>query len=334
MYRLICLLLVLLCASSLAAEGESRYHLDRRIPVAGDGWWDYAAISTKTDELFVSHGTHVSVIDLRSDAVVGDLPDTPGVHGIAIAPELNRIFVSCGETNVVKVFDLRTRTLIATVPTGGNPDAILFDDASGRVFAFNGRSHDATVIDAATDEVIGSIALGGKPEFARADGEGRVFVNLEDSAEVAELDSRTLEVLQRWSVAPGEAPTGMALDADDHLLFSVCDNNLMTVLDTRDGHLVATVPIGSHPDGAGYDPVSALVFSSNGDGTLTVVRQTGAERFEVVQTVATQPGARTMVIDPVTHAIYLPTAKLIPPTTPGGRYGIVPDSFGVLVVSG
>jgi DNA-binding beta-propeller fold protein YncE len=313
------------------------YHVIQKLQIGGEGFWDYLSVDNTARRLYVSHGTHVVVVDLEANKVVGDIPDTPGVHGIALAPELNRGFISCGRANTVVIFDLKTLAVISQVTTGTNPDAILFDPASAKVFAFNGRSNDATVFDAATGVIAATIPLGGKPEFSRSDGMGKVYVNIEDLSEVVEIDSKNLTVTKRFSIKPGEEPSGMGFDVLHHRVFSGCGNKLMTVLDIESGKVIATVPIGDGCDGAGFDAETGLAFSSNGEGTLTVVQETSPGTFEVVETVATQSGARTMTIDPKTHNIYLPTAQFGPPpeSTPDGsrpRRTVIPDSFVILTV--
>ncbi|HKI75144.1 MAG TPA: YncE family protein [Pseudomonadales bacterium] len=329
MKRSILLLLVLLASITVQASTPN-YHVIRKIHLGGDGFWDYLAVSDSTRQLFVSHATHVTVLDLASGRVVGDIADTPGVHGIAFAPKLGRGFISCGRTDVVKIFDLKTLKVIGEVKTGKDPDSVMFDPATGHVFAMNGHSDSATVIDAANGKVVGTIALGGKPEEARTDGDGIVWINLEDKSEVVKVDSRKLTVLARYPLAPGEEPSGMTLVG--HYVISVCHNKLMTILDAASGKVIETLRIGGYVDGAGYDPATGMVFSSNGIGTLTIARQESPGKFAVVQTVETEPGARTMTIDPKTHDVYLSTGKLIMPKEKGGRYGVVKDSFGLLEV--
>jgi DNA-binding beta-propeller fold protein YncE len=260
------------------------------------------------------------------------------VHGIALAPELGRGFTSNGRTDNITIFSIETLKPIGEVKTGKNPDSILFDAASGRVFTFNGRSGDATAFNAATGAVDGTIPLGGKPEFARSDEAGKIYVNIEDKSEMAEIDSRKLTVLRRFPLPGCEEPSGMGLDIEHHRAFSGCGNKVMTVLDTVSGKVIATVPIGPGVDGNGYDPGTGFAFSSNGgDGTLTVARESSPGKFEVAETVATERGARTMVVDPKTHRIYLPTARFGPPPAPTEdrphpRPSILPDSFVILVV--
>ena len=277
------------------------------------------------------------VIDIDTDKVVGDIADTPGVHGIAIASELSRGFTSNGRANTATIFDLKTLKVLGQVKTGENPDAILYDPASKRVFTFNGRSKDATVFEAASGEVASTITLGGKPEFTAADGKGKVYVNVEDTSEVVEIDSRKLSLTKRYSLKPCKEPTGMGLDAEHHRVYSGCHNKVMTILDTDTGKVIATMPIGEGVDGNGFDPKTGLAFSANGDGTLTVVRESSPGKFEVVETVTTQHGSRTMAIDPKTHNIYLPAAQFSPQTTSTAegsrpRPKMIKDSFAVLVV--
>jgi YVTN family beta-propeller protein len=318
------------------AQG-TEYHVIKKLQLGGEGFWDYLAVDSAARRLYVSRGTHVQVVDLATDSLVGDILDTPGVHGIAVAPELNRGFTSNGRGNTCTIFDLKTLKVLGQVNTGTNPDAILYDPASKKVFAFNGRSNDATVFDAASGEVAATISLGGKPEFARSDSKGKVYVNIESTSQVVEIDSRKLVALRRFSLAPGEEPTGMGFDVEHHRIFSGCHNKLMTVLDVDSGKVVATVPIGEGVDGSGFDPSAGLAFSSNGEGSLTVVRESSPGTFEVAETVPTQRGARTMAIDPQTHNIYLPTAEFGPAPAataenPRPRPAMVKDSFVILVV--
>jgi len=330
---LFCSLLV--CTASYAAAPG--YHVIKKLQLGGEGGWDYLTVDSTARQLYISRSTHVMVVDIDTDKVVGDIADTPGVHGIAIAPELNRGFTSNGKANTATIFDLKTLKVLGQVKTGENPDAILYDPASKRVFTFNGRSKDATVFEAASGEVAGTIALGGKPEFAATDGNGKVYVNIEDTSEVVEIDSRKLSLIKRYSIKPCEEPTGMGLDAEHHRVYSGCHNKVMAILDTEAGKVIATVPIGSGVDGNGFDPKTGLAFSANGDGTLSVVRESSPGRFEVVETVTTQRGSRTMAIDSRTHNIYLPAAQFSPQTAPPAvgsrqRPTMIKDSFAVLVV--
>jgi YVTN family beta-propeller protein len=262
--------------------------------------------------------------------VVGDIPDTPGVHGIALAPELGRGFVSNGRGNSVTIFDLKTLKTAGSVATGENPDDITYDQGSGRVFVFNGRSKSATVIDAKTGKVAATIPLPGKPEFAIADGRGHVYNNLEDTNEIVEIDAAKAAIAKKFPLSPCDGPSGMAYDAKSRRLFSVCSNRIMAISDPDAGKVIATPAIGAGSDGAGFDSGTGYAFSSNGDGTLTVVQQTGG-KWDVVENIATERGARTIAIDEKTHRVYLPTAKTAP-AAGGGRASFLPNTFKVLVV--
>lgn len=332
------LLAVLVPFAVAAQPGPGGYHVTRTIAVGGDGGWDYPTADPGAHRLYLSHGTLVNVVDTETGALVGTIPDTQGVHGIAIAPDLGRGYVSSGRANTVTVFDLKTLAVLATIKvTGENPDAICFDPFTRRVFTFNGRSSNATAIDTASNQVVGTIALPGKPEFAASDGKGRMFVNIEDKSLIVAFDPKTLAVVAQWSIAPCEEPSGLALDREHRRLFAVGGNKLMAVVDADSGKLVATVPIGEGPDGVAFDPGTGLAFSANGEGTLTVVREDSPEKFSVVATVTTRRGARTITLDEKTHRLYLPTAEFGPPPSPTAerphpRPSVVPGSFVVLVV--
>ncbi|HEX4231464.1 MAG TPA: YncE family protein [Bryobacteraceae bacterium] len=316
-----------------------QYRLTGKISLPGPGGWDYAAADSGNRKLYVSHATVVEVIDLDSGKMIGEIPNTNGVHGIAIANDLGRGFISAGRDNDVVIFDLKTLRTIGTAKTGTNPDGIVYEPTTQRVFAFDGRSKDATAIDAKTGTVVGTIALGGKPEFPVADGRGNVFANIEDKNEIVHIDPKTLAVKAHWSIAPAESPSGLAIDTASHRLFSVCDGKVMVVVDYDNGKVVARVPIGDGPDAARFDPGTHLAFSSNGeDGTLTVVKEESKNKFSVVSTVPTEKGARTMAIDLKTHKIYLPDAEFGPApaataSNPHPRRSIVPGTFHLLVVS-
>ncbi len=325
-----------LLVGTISYAADPGYHVVKTIPLGGDGGWDYLIVDSAARRLFISRSTHVMVVDIDTDKVVGKIADTPGVHGIAIASELTRGFTSNGRANTATIFDLKSLKVLGQVKTGENPDAILYDPASKRVFTFNGRSKDATVFEAVSGEVVSTIPLGGKPEFAATDGKGKVFVNVEDTNEVVEIDSLKLSLTKRYSLKPCEEPTGMGLDAEHHRVYSGCHNKVMTILDMDIGKVVAAVPIGEGVDGNGFDPKTGLAFSANGDGTLTVVRESQG-KFEVVETVTTQRGSRTMAIDYKTHNIYLPAAQFSPltaSTTEGSRPRptMIKGSFSVIVV--
>ena len=330
---------IILCILVIAANSYSSdfgYHIVKRLKIGGEGGWDYLTVDEVARRLYISRSTHVMVVDIETDKVVGDIPDTPGVHGIAIAPELNRGFTSNGKTDSVTVFDLKSLEVLAHVKTGGNPDSIVYDPASKKVFTFNGRSKNSTVIDAVSGKILKTIPLGGKPEYSAVDGKGKIYVNIEDTNEVVELSSRTLREIQRFSLGSCVEPMGMGLDAEKHRVFSGCHNNIMAILDTKTGS-VSTLPIGANVDGNGFDAGSGLAFSSNGDGTLTIAREVSPDSFEIVDTVSTQQGSRTMAIDPKTHAIYLPGAQF-EQSKESAQIGakqrpvMVKDSFEILVI--
>jgi DNA-binding beta-propeller fold protein YncE len=334
----IVLALSLLLAPAAYAADPS-YRITRTIPAGGDGGWDYLTVDAAARRLYVSRSTHVAVLNADSGAPEGEIPNTEGVHGIALAPDLGRGFTSNGRANTITIFDPKTLATLGTVKvTGENPDAILYDPSSHRVFTFNGRTANVTAVEAATGAVAGTIAVGGKPEFAVTDLAGRVYVNIEDKNEVVALNAKTLQVEARWPLTGCDAPTGLAIDVKSKRLFAGCGNQVLAVLSTADGHVVAKLPIGKGTDAVVFDPEANLVFSSNGDGTLTVVHEDSPDAFRVVQNLATKEGARTMALDTKTHAIFLATARFepAPPATaetPRPRRKMVAGSFELLVAA-
>jgi len=335
---IICLGLLFQCAVVSHAKGPSGYHVAKKTVLGGDGGWDYLTVDSKARRVYISRGTHVMVVDADTFAVVGDIPNTNGVHGIAIVADLDKGFTSNGRDNAVTVFDLKTLKVLATVPVGKNPDAIIYDPSSKRVFTFNGASHDTTAIEANTNAVAGTIALGGKPEFAVADEKGHVFVNIEDKNEIIQFDSQKLAVENHWPIAPGEEASGLAIDRKHRRLFAVCGNKLMAVVNADNGKVITTLPIGSGTDAAAFDPETGFAFSSNGEGTLTVVHEDSPEKFTVVETVPTQVRARTMALDTKTHQLFLVTAEFgtAPAATaqqPRPRPPMVPGTFTLLTLS-
>ncbi len=303
----------------------------KEIKIGGDGGWDYLTMDSAARRLYVSHATHVVVVDPDAGKVVGDIPDTPGVHGIALAPDLNRGFVSNGRGNNVTIFDMKTLKATGQAATGENPDSIRFEPKSGRVFTFNGRSNNSTAIDAKTGMVVGTIPMGGKPEFSVADDRGHVYVNIEDTSEIVEIDAAKAAVTKRYSLKPCDGPSGLAIDVKKRRLFSVCGNRVMAVSDPDAGKVIASPAIGAGSDGVAFDPSNGYAISSNGDGTLTIVQEMGG-KYDVLENVATARGARTIAVDEKTHNVYLPVADQLPPQPGQRRGGNVPDSFKVLVV--
>ena len=297
--------LVLFAASSF---GES-FSVVKKIPLPGQGSWDYLTVDEAARRLYVTHGTQVEVLDVDSGTVVGQIPNTLGVHGIAIAADLGRGFVSNGQSSTVTIFDLKTLKTIGEVATGKKPDGIIYDPATSRVFAFNGGGNSATVIEAKDGTVAGTVDLGGGPEFAAADGTGFVFNNLEDESMVVKINSRTLKVEQRWPTAPCRSPSSMAMDRPNRRLFLGCRSKVMVVMNADSGQVITTLPIGDHVDATAFDPETRLIFNSNGEGTVTVIRQHGADKYSIVETVKTLPRAKTMALDPKTHQLFLSTAE-------------------------
>jgi len=323
---------------ALAAAQGSSYKLLKKVVLGGEGGWDYLYADAATHRVFISRGTHTMVVD-ADGKLLGDIPNTDGVHGIALAPEFNRGFTSNGRASSVTIFDLETLKPINEVKvTGENPDSILYDPASKRVFTMNGRSASATAIDAQTGEVVGTIMLGGRPETAQSDAAGHVFVNLENKSEIAEVDSHSLSVLDTWSIAPCEEPSGLAIDVAHKRLFAGCGNKMMAVVDATDGKVVATVPIGQGVDANGFDPGVGNAFASCGDGTLTVAHEDSPDKFTVAQSIQTQRGARTMTVDTSSHRLYTVTVEYTPapaatPENPRPRPSAVPNSFTLLIYS-
>jgi DNA-binding beta-propeller fold protein YncE len=325
-----------------AAPQGSGYHLSKKVVLGGEGGWDYLYADPATHRVFISRGQHTMVVD-PDGKVLGDIPNTKGVHGIAIAAEFDRGFTSNGQGNSVTIFDLKTLATISELPIAGqNPDAIYYDSFSKRVFTFNGRPNDATAIDAKTGTVAGTIPFGGKPETAQGDGAGHIFVNIEDKSQIIEFDSATLKILNTWPLAPCEEPSGLAFDVAHKRLFAGCGNKMMAVVDATNGKVVATVPIGDGVDANGFDPATGFAFASCGDGTLTVAHEDTPDKYTVVETVKTMPRARTMTIDPGTHNVFTVTADFAPPPAPaagtppppggrGGRAQMVPGSFTLLI---
>ena len=318
-------------------RAQGPYKLLKEILIGGEGGWDYLAVDQSARRLYVSHGTKVVVIDLEKEAVAGEIADTPGVHGIAIAPRLGRGFTSNGGENKVSIFDLKTLKTSSKVDTGGNPDAILYEEGQQEVYTFNGRGSSATVIEAKTGKVAATIPLPGKPEFAVACPEaGRGYNNLEDKSEVAVIETRAHKVVSTWPIAPGEEPSGMAFDGQHHRLFLGCHNKMMVMMDSANGKVVATVPIGQGVDATKFDSGTQLAFCSCGDGTVTIAHEDSPNKLTVVQTLKTEPRARTMALDPKTHRIYLASAKFgaAPEQPSGGKKGrpsVIPGTFKVLV---
>jgi DNA-binding beta-propeller fold protein YncE len=329
-YLAVAVALLISAASASGADGP--YHFIKEIPVGGEGGWDYLAVDGAARRLYVSHATKVVVIDLEKDEVVGEMADTPGVHGIAIASTLNRVFASNGRESKASIIDAKTLATLMKVDTGQNPDAILFEPGQQEVYTFNGRGKSATVFAADSGKVVATIELPGKPEFAVCDPEaGRVYNNIEDKSEVVAIDTKTHKVVDTWPIAPGEEASGMAFDQAHHRLFLGCGNKMMVMMDSATGKVITNVPIGDGVDANAFDPGTQLVFSSNGEGNVTIAHEDSPDKLTVVQILDTERGARTMTLDPKTHKIYLSSAKYEADTPGQRRPRAIPGSFKVLV---
>jgi DNA-binding beta-propeller fold protein YncE len=329
--------IILLAGVGALAAAAPSYKLVNTYKAGGEGGWDYLTADAAARRLYISRATHVIVLDLDSGKTVGDIADTPGVHGIALAPELGRGFTSNGREGTVSIFDLTTLATSNKVKAGDNPDAILYDPATKRVFTFNGKSQDSTAIDATNGTVLGTIKLDGKPEFAASDGKGEIFVNIEDKSELTAIDANKLQIKATWPLAPCQEPSGLSMDKKNRRLFVGCDNKMMAVVNADTGKVLATPAIGEGVDATAFDDGPGLAFASCGEGVLTVVREESPDKFSVAENVPTQQGARTMALDSKTHNVYVVTARFGPPPAatpdnPHPRRSILPDSFVVLVL--
>jgi YVTN family beta-propeller protein len=319
--------------ASVPAWAQKQFKVAERVKLGGEGSWDYLIYDQDGRRLFITRGTHVMVVDTTSLKVSGDIPDLSGIHGVALAPELNRGFVSNGGDNSVTIFDLKTLKKLDSVKVGERPDAILYDPFSKRVFTFNAKSQDSTVLEAATGKVAGTVPLGGKPEFPATDGKGKLYVNIEDKNQIAEVDVTKLAVLHTWSIAPCEEPSALAFDVAHHRLFSGCHNKMMAVVDSNSGKVVASVPIGEGVDAGRFNPNTQEVFMSCGEGVLTIIHEDSPDKYSVRQNLPTVPGARTMALDQESDVAYLVTAQREDkPAAPGQRPAMVPGSFELIVV--
>jgi YVTN family beta-propeller protein len=318
------------------AQDAGKLQIKQTWKIGGDGGWDYMLVDSPAHLLYATRGNRVLVIDTNTGKEKTEITGLQGTHGVALNPDGKTGYISDGAAGMIRVFDRSTFQVTASVQAGTNPDAILFEPTTHSVYAFNGRSKNATVMDTATNSVVATIALPGKPEFSQTDGHGNVFVNIEDTSQMVRITAADHKVANVWPLAPCESPSGLAIDAAHHRLFSVCDNKLMAVVDTESGKIVATPAIGDGPDAAGFDAKRQLAFSSNGEGNLTVVKEESPDRFSILQTLPTKKGARTMALDPQTGTVYLVTAEFGPrpaatADNPRPRPAILPGSFVVLV---
>jgi DNA-binding beta-propeller fold protein YncE len=323
----------LLSQTSTAAS----YHIARDLKLGGDGRWDYVTVDTVNHRLYIARQTRVMVVDPESGKLLGEIPGLNGAHGVALVFQAGHGFATSGHDSTVTMFDLKTLRVLGRTKAADDADAVLYDPSSKDVFTFNGDAQSSSVIDPVSGKLIDSIPLGGKPEFGVTSGNGRLYVNLEDKAEIVEIDPITRQVSRRWSLAPCEEPTGLAIDRVHHLLFSGCHNKLMAISNATEGRMIAQVPIGGGVDAGAFDPSLQLAFASNGDGTLTVIQEDDPTRFHVIATVITRPGARTMALDERTHRLYTVTAAFGPtpaPTAsePHPRPSLVPGTFSLLVI--
>jgi YVTN family beta-propeller protein len=316
------------------SAGASGYHLLKTIPLPGDTGWDYLKYQPSTHRLFITHGTHIVVVNVDSGKVVGDIGGMQGIHGVVLAPEFNRGFVTDGRGAKVWIFNLKTLKVIGSAPADPDADGDVYDPYSKRVFTMNGDSKSSTVIDAKTGKVVGHIDLGGGPEFPVTDGQGHIYANIETTSEIVEIDANTMKITNRWPLAPGESPSGLAIDAQNHILFSGCHNKMMVIMDANTGKVITTEPIGQGVDATRFDPGTGYAFASNGDGTLTVIHEDSPTQFSVVENVQSERGARTMALDPTTHDVFLVTAQVerIPNPPPHTRpFRMVPGTFHLLI---
>lgn len=314
------------------AQDPAKIRLLNTFHISSAGGWDYLAIQPNSNKLFVSHGTQVNIIDKTNGDSLGVILNTTGVHGIAFIPSLNKGYTSNGRLNNITVFNLKTNEVLSQIAVGENPDAIFYDEFSKKIITCNGRSKDLTVIDPVSEKVVATIAVGGKPETAVSDNAGKVFVNVEDKNEIVAVDITKYTVEKHWSILPGEAPTGLVYDAPTKRLFAGCgDNKLLMIVNAVDGSIVDKLPIGDGCDGVGYDAEQKLIYTSNGEGNMTVIKEIGKDKFEVIATIVTKKSARTITVDHATHKIYLPAADLEAPPAGGGRAKMIAGTFQVLV---
>lgn len=333
MKRVLAILIAAVVFAAIPAFAQKQYKVATTVKLGGEGGWDYLCYDKDAHRLFITRGSHVMVVDTNTLKVTRDIPDLSGIHGVALSPELARGFISNGGDNSVTIFDLKTLKKLDNVKVGERPDAILYDPFTKHVFTFNARSKDSTVLDAANGKVLGTIPLGGKPEFAVTDLKGKVFVNIEDKNEIAQIDASKLTVLNRWPLGSCQEPSALAFDKEHHRLFAGCDNKRMAVVDSESGKVVTTVPIGEGVDAGRFNPNTQEVFMSCGEGVLTVVHEDTLDKYTVTQNLTTAKGARTMAMDYESNVAYLVTAQRDPkPPAPGQRPTMVPGSFELLVV--
>ncbi len=331
MKRILAIVLTAATFAAVPAFAQKQFKVTNRVKLGGEGGWDYLVYDPDGKRLFLTRGSHVMVVDAATLKVTGDIPDLSAIHGVALAPEFNRGFISNGGDDTVTIFDLKSLKKLDSVKVGERPDAILYDPFSKHVFTFNARSKDSTAIDAASGKVVGTVALGGKPEFPASDGQGKLYLNIEDKSQIAEVDVAKLKVLNTWPVAPSQEPSALAFDAEHDRLFAGCHNKMMVVVDSESGKVVATVPIGEGVDAGRFNPKTKEIYMSCGEGVLTIVHEDTPDKYSVRQNLSTVKGARTMALDQDNDIVYLVTAQREATAAPGQRPAIVPGTFELIV---
>jgi DNA-binding beta-propeller fold protein YncE len=326
--------ILLLSSSVTTLWGQKDFHILKTFHIQSAGGWDYIAIGPGNNRLYVSHGTQVNILDQTTGDSIGVIENTTGVHGIAFDKSLNKGFTSNGRLNNVTVFDLTTNAFIGQIPTGVNPDAIMYEPFTKKIITCNGRSKNLSILDPVSNKLVDSVDVGGKPETAVSNEKGRLFVNIEDKNEIVVVDLKTMKVEAHWPLAPAEEPTGLAYDKSTNRLFAGCGNKFLAIVDASTGKLIQALPIGDGCDGAGFDAVTKNIFTSNGDGTMSVYKEKSGNTFELVGNIATKRGARTIAVDEQSHLIYLPTAdfEAADPNVPKSRPKMIPGTFQVLVI--
>ena len=331
--RLLLALIILINTCIIAnAQAPEKIHLLNTLHIASAGGWDYIAVQPNSNKLFVCHGGQVNILDKTTGDSLGIISNTTGVHGIAFVPSLNKGYTSNGRLNNITVFDLKTNAILSQIAVGQNPDAIFYDDFSKKIITCNGGSNDLSIVDPVTEKVVATIAVGGKPETAVSDNAGKIFVNIEDKNKIVVVDITKNTVQKHWSILPGEAPTGLAYDKKNKRLFAGCsDNKLLIILNAETGSIVGKLLIGAGCDGVAYDAVQKLIYTSNGEGTMSVIKETTKDKFVVAATITTKKTARTIAVDESTHKIYLPAADLGPTPSDGSWPKTIPGTFQILV---
>jgi DNA-binding beta-propeller fold protein YncE len=333
MKRILALILAAAAVAAIPAAAQKSFKLADRVKLGGEGGWDYLVYDEDAKRLFITRGTHVMVVDAKTLKATGDITGLSGIHGVALAPELGRGFITSGGDDMLAIFDLKTLKVLDKVKVGGRPDAVLYDASAKRVYTFNAKTQDSTVVDAATGKIVGTVPLGGKPETGVADGKGNVYVNIEDRSEIVRIDTAKLKVAEHYPMAGCDEPSALAIDVAHRRLFAGCASKIVAVVNPDAGKLVTTVDICGGVDAGAFNPKTQQIFISCGDGVLTVIHEDGPDKYSVLQNVPTAKGARTMALDPASNTVYTVTAQFDPtPPPPGQRRKLIPDTFELLVV--